>query len=675
MRSCITMLVAALLLTGFAASSYSGEIHEAVRRGDLPAVQRLVAADRSLLAAKDADGSPPLLVAARAGNVEIARYLLDAGADMNLGDNENSNALHLAACGGQNAMIDFLLERGMDIHAEDVNGMNAVLFAGGYNKYETARHLLSKGARADSKNRQGTTLMHQAAAMGNLEFMKYLVSQGQSADVGLDQWGRTPLTAAAFGGRREVVEYLLANGVNVNEPASDGQTALFAAAGGGKREIVDILLAKGADPNAGENGQTALAAAAAWSNDPAIVRALLARGADVKVVDGSGWTVLHRMAQRGNVEIARLLVDAGVEIDRADNQGQTALLRAVERGHAPLVQYLVSKGANVGAAESKMGSTPLHVAAAKGYGDVAGFLVSAGAPVNAKDSAGNTPLYYAVRHGNSAMAEMIRAKGGEGGCKKTPASSILSKNLKEGEAIVWYTGHAGWAVQTKNNFLVFDYFQDGRAPDEAGILNGCVNPRELAGKNVTVFVSHTAHPDHYNKKNFQWNRELPGITWVFGQAPDTTVACELIDPRQTKNINGMEVTAARSTDAGVGFLVAVDGLTIMHSGDLHNRDANVDGVFSEEIDFLAGRGHAIDLAFFPVSGCGFGDVEIVKKGVYSAVAKLDPAAIFPMHAGSACSRYYDFEADARKAGCSVPEGLAQARGDRFLYRGGKLEKI
>jgi len=47
-----------------------------------------------------------------------------------------------------------------------------------------------------------------------------------------------------------------------------------------------------------------------------------------------------------------------------------------------------------------------------------------------------------------------------------------------------------------------------------------------------------------------------------------------------------------------------------------------------------------------------------------------PAAIFPMHGGSACSRYYDFEAGAKKAGCLVPEGLARARGDRFSYRGG-----
>jgi L-ascorbate metabolism protein UlaG (beta-lactamase superfamily) len=153
------------------------------------------------------------------------------------------------------------------------------------------------------------------------------------------------------------------------------------------------------------------------------------------------------------------------------------------------------------------------------------------------------------------------------------------------------------------------------------------------------------------------------------------VAVEIIDPRATKNVNGIEIVAARSTDAGVAFLVTVDGLTILHSGDLHNRDANVDGVFADEIKFLAGCGRKIDIAFVPISGCGFGDHETMKKGVWWSVDRLDPASLFWMHGGSNCARYSQFSEEAAKAGCTVPQGLPKIKGDRFMYRNGKLNAI
>ena len=353
--------------------------------------------------------------------------------------------------------------------------------------------------------------------------------------------------------------------------------------------------------------------------------------------------------------------------------GQTPLLLACERGSTDIVKYFASKGADAKLAGGAFQATGLHVAAAKGYGDLATFLIASGADVNAKDNEGRTPLYYATRYGNVDIADALKAKGAKGGCKDICAADLLSKRIPEGQALVVYTGHAGWVIETANNVLIFDYWQNGRVPDSPSILNGCINPAELKGKKVTAFVSHTVHADHYSKTNFEWNKGIDDITWVFGQRPDTAVAVELIDPRQTKNVNGMEIVAARSTDAGVAFLVTVDGLTILHSGDLHNRDANIDGVYAEEINFLAGRGHKIDMAFMPVSGCGFGDLETMKKGVWWGVDKLDPVSLFWMHGGSNCSRYSEFSAEAATAGVTVPQGLPRVKGDRFEYKNGTAE--
>ncbi len=638
MRICLL----ALAVLGSAAGLMAGEIHEAVRLGDVGTIERLVAADKSVLGLKDADGNPPLHVAIIIGNVEAARLLLDRGADPNLGDNENSNALHLAACGESREILDLILSRGVDINSKDDNGMTAVLFAGSRGRFELVRYLASKGGKLDDRTTQGSSLVHFACYRGDVAALKELVSNGASLAAGCDQFGNTPLVAAAMRGRTEMAAYLLDNGADPNETSHNGQSPLAVSMIAGSSDLIELLLA---------------------------------RGADAKGVDPFGNNALHRLAYRGSAELARLLVEKGCEIDLVNNEGLTPLLIAAERGNPDLTRYLISAGAKMDALDGNFGATALHLAAAKGYGDVAELLIEKGASLNVEDRFGNTPLHYAARHGNASVARAIKAKGGKGAGKEASAAALLSKKLGDGEAIVYYTGHSGWIVQTKSNVMIFDYFQDGRAPDSPSLLNGCVNPGDLRGKKVTAFVSHTSHVDHYNKANFKWNEGLDGITWVFGQEPDTNVACERIDPRQTKSIGGIDVTAIRSTDAGVGFLVTVDGVTFLHSGDHHNRDANVDGAYAAEIDYLAGLGREIDFAFFPVSGCGFGDQEIVKKGVYFAVNKLSPECIFPMHGGSSCKRYYDFEGDARKAGCVVPQGLPLARGDRFLYKNGKLSSI
>jgi ankyrin repeat protein len=670
------LFILILTLTGsLAASAFAGEIHEAVRGGNLDAVKRLVAADRSLLATKDSDGSPPLNIAAQAGNLEMTKLLLDLGADVKLGDNENSNALHVGAIGANTAVIDLLLAKGIDVNSADVNGMTAVLFAGSYNKWDVVKYLASKGAKLDARSTGGSGLVHYAARRGNIDVLKQLAAAGLPLNCGPDQWGATPLAGAAQRGQMEVLAYLLDNGADPNEMGEDAETPLSFAAGTGKRDAVRLLLDRGADAKFSRNGFNALGASL-WRPDPETVRMLLAAGADATIASDNGWTLLHRLAQTPNVpvEIARLFVEAGADVNAKNADGDAPLTIACERGSTDIVKYFASKGADVKAAGGTFKATGLHAAAAKGYGDLAAFLIASGADVNAKDNEGRTPLYYATRFGNVEIAKALEAKGAKGGCKAACAADILSKRIPEGQALVVYTGHSGWVIETANNVLVFDYWQDGRAPDAPSIVNGCVNPIELKGKKVTAFVSHN-HPDHYSKGNFAWNKGIDNITWVCGQRPDTAVAVELIDPRQTKNINGIEVVAARSTDAGVAFLVTVDGLTILHSGDLHNRDANIDGVYAEEIGFLAGRGHTIDMAFMPISGCGFGDHATMEKGVWWGVDKLDPTSVFWMHGGSSCARYSEFSAAAKTAGVTVPQGIPRVKGDRFMYKDGKLKSI
>jgi len=118
------------------------------------------------------------------------------------------------------------------------------------------------------------------------------------------------LMQAAESGDADVVESLLAESADVNEPLNGGETALIRAASNGHVETVKILLAKGADVNVKPaNGMTALIRAAFFGHAE-VVAALLERGADTTAEDPLGQTALKWATAKGHFGIVKLLKNA-----------------------------------------------------------------------------------------------------------------------------------------------------------------------------------------------------------------------------------------------------------------------------------------------------------------------------------------------------------------------------
>ena len=92
------------------------ELHAAVKRGDLPAMRRLLESDPRLANARsetDTRGTFALHVAAEAGQAEAARLLFEYGADMSTTDLENeAHALGWAAFFGRPDVVEVLLAAG-----------------------------------------------------------------------------------------------------------------------------------------------------------------------------------------------------------------------------------------------------------------------------------------------------------------------------------------------------------------------------------------------------------------------------------------------------------------------------------------------------------------------------------------------------------------------------------
>ena len=113
MKNLILLVICAGLVC-LAMPTLAGDIHRAIEAGDLAQVKEILKKDPAALTERDNNRfrEMPIHFAAASGNVEMARLLLDAGADINAGDSDNSTALCIAAMRKHGEMVSFLIELG-----------------------------------------------------------------------------------------------------------------------------------------------------------------------------------------------------------------------------------------------------------------------------------------------------------------------------------------------------------------------------------------------------------------------------------------------------------------------------------------------------------------------------------------------------------------------------------
>jgi len=121
-----------------------------------------------------------------------------------------------------------------------------------------------------------------------------------------ERWGKTPLHQAACYSKRDMIEWLIARGADVNARNTGHM-------------VGDIRV---------EAGVTALHDAALTGNVEA-AEALIAKGADIGAKGDFGETPLHEASWQGLLAMARLLVDKGADVNATNIAGATPLKRAL----------------------------------------------------------------------------------------------------------------------------------------------------------------------------------------------------------------------------------------------------------------------------------------------------------------------------------------------------------
>ncbi len=342
------------------------------------------------------EGETPLMTASRTGSVVGVKALLARGVKVNATESyRGQSALMFAVAENHADVAKLLIDAGAEVNAKSTF-------------YDFNFRKVASGGTQAVYFRGGLTPLMFAARQGAVESGRVLIAAGADVNLPEPDYGFTPLMDAIYNDHYEFAALLVEKGARLDgalylavemhnldyfgnrprKPVSDKLDEL---------DFMQVLLAHGADANG-------------------VLKAKLpGRQAQGGISVPPGATPFYRAARSADVAVMRLLLEKGADPLRASDDHTTPLLAAAtgqgarfaggdERPEADFIEALkicLDEGADINAANDR-GDTAMHAAAQRGTDQIVQFLADRGAKLDVKNKSGRTPLDLALGIGGVA---------------------------------------------------------------------------------------------------------------------------------------------------------------------------------------------------------------------------------------------------------------------------------
>ena len=303
-------------------------------------------------------GGTAFVEAAMNGNRDAIRSLLKDGADVNTTQADGMTALHWAAQKGDVELAKMLLYASANLKATTrIGGYTPLLIASKNGDATMITTLATAGADVNATTTNGTTPLMLAAAAGKAPAVKALIDAGAAVNAKESVKGETALTFAAAFGRADVIRVLTANGADVKVTTKAVDLAGFA-----KEEQERLAAERGGNGGAQAGRGNAPGGRGAAPQGPQIAGVNRQYNYTELVAYWGGLAPMHLAARQGETEAVKALLDAGADVNqRGAGDPVTPLMVATMNGHFDLAKILLEHGADPNLAQSN-GATPLYAA-------------------------------------------------------------------------------------------------------------------------------------------------------------------------------------------------------------------------------------------------------------------------------------------------------------------------
>lgn len=382
-------------------------------------------------------------------NIQITKYLLEKGADVNVKDTRMATALLFSASRGNTntEYYDLLLKNGANIKEVNAQGADALLISvANFKDIKEADYFIKKGLSFKSADNEGNNAIHYASRNGNSAIISQLISKKIKAS-SLNNKKENAMFAAAEGSRGkqntlDFFKYLEGLKISPNQKNIDGNTPLINASKGNKETaVISYFIEKGNDVNqADKKGNTPLSYAS-FRNSAEVVSLLLSKKANVNIKNNEGQSPVNEAVRGNSAKVVSLLIENGADIHVKDNEGNSLAYYLVNsynprdaKNFDEKWEVLAKNGLKFNQIQSNSNSL-YHLAVENGNIDLLKKVASVGIDINTKNSDGLTPLHKAVMSAKNMEIIEFLLKNGANKSIKTDFGETVFELASENELL------------------------------------------------------------------------------------------------------------------------------------------------------------------------------------------------------------------------------------------------
>lgn len=304
------------------------KIHYAAYCGDLETVRSELAAGEDIdteaytynrFSSGNAD--TPLILASANGEAEVVQLLVDSGADLELESSIGATALHMALTSGSLECVLLLVENGADVNAKLYESSDALWFIASNpdNDPKLLDILIEAGYKFEANSSDIDAAIDIAVSSENEKFMHQILERGGVP-------GYQALSAAVSNGRVDLLELFVERGADFNNPTEYSWPIFhYVSQDDNPREVIEFLVNHGQQINAeNSRGLSALTFAAIGARRD-LCRIFIEFGADPNFRNIEEMSALDYAIMSGNkdvINVVHVLIGAGAEVRLYDEEGK-----------------------------------------------------------------------------------------------------------------------------------------------------------------------------------------------------------------------------------------------------------------------------------------------------------------------------------------------------------------